>query len=116
VRAYVQATLSGYSPLGTPYGAPPYARGMTSIHAADELYDIGFRSVARSTKTLDDAGVVINVGSHGQLAGLAMHWEMSLLSQGVMSNLHVLRAATLNGANSLGLTGPGVTRAGQLAI
>ncbi|HWM69490.1 MAG TPA: amidohydrolase family protein [Steroidobacteraceae bacterium] len=103
VRTFVQQTLSGYSPLAVPYGAPPYARGMTSIHAADEIYDIGFRSVARSTRKLDDAGVVINAGSHGQLAGLALHWEMWLLVQGGMSNLHVLRAATLNGANSLGV-------------
>ncbi|MBS0419765.1 MAG: amidohydrolase family protein [Proteobacteria bacterium] len=103
VATFVQQTLSGYSPLGTPYGAPPYVRNMTSIHAADEIYDIGFRSVARSIKKLDDAGVVINAGSHGQLAGLALHWEMWLLSQGGMSNLRVLRTATLNGANSLGV-------------
>ena len=103
IRAYVQETISGYSPLGTPPGAPPYARGMTSIHAAEEIYDIGFRSVARATKKLDDAGVIINVGSHGQVAGIAEHWEMWLLSQGGMSNFHVLRAATINGASSLGV-------------
>ncbi len=53
---YVQSMNSGYSPLGTPYSGPPYARGMTTIHAADELWDIGFRAVARSMKKLDDAG------------------------------------------------------------
>jgi Tol biopolymer transport system component len=100
---FVQVVTSGYSPLGTPYGGPPYVRGMTTIHAADEIWDIGFRSVARSIKKLDDAGVVINAGSHGQVAGLAMHWEMWLLSEGGMSNLHVLRTGTLNGAKTLGL-------------
>jgi len=82
-------------PLGPLESAPPYARGMTSIHVADELWDIGFRSVARSVKKLDDAGVLINVGSHGQLAGLALHWEMWLMSQGGMSNQRILQAAHL---------------------
>jgi len=103
IRAYVQETLSGYSPLLTPYGAPPYARAMTTIQAADELWNIGFRSLARSVKKLDDAGVVINVGSHGEIAGLAMHWEMALLSQGGMSNMRILHAATVNTANTLGV-------------
>lgn len=103
VQAYVQESLSGYSPLGTPYGAPPHARAMTSIHAADEIWNIGFRAVSRTVKRLDDAGVVINVGSHGEVPGLAMHWEMALLAEGGMSNLRVLRAATLNTATTLGL-------------
>jgi imidazolonepropionase-like amidohydrolase len=35
--------------------------------------------------------------------GLAMHWEMALLAQGGMSNMRILRAATINGANTLGI-------------
>jgi Tol biopolymer transport system component len=103
VRKYVQETISYYSPLGAISGAPLWVRGMTSINAADEIYDIGFRSMSRSVKKLDDAGVIINVGSHGQVPGLAMHWEMQLMSQGGMSNAHILRAATLNGARTLAL-------------
>ena len=103
VRLYVQETISGYSPLRTPYGAPPHVRGMTTIHVADELWDVGFRAVARATKKLDDAGVTVNVGSHGEVPGLAMHWEMQLLAEGGMSNHRILRAATINGARTLGL-------------
>jgi Tol biopolymer transport system component/dihydroorotase-like cyclic amidohydrolase len=103
VRAFVQEVLSGYSPLHTPYGAPPHARAMTTIQVAEELWDIGFRAVARSTKKLDDAGVTINVGSHGEVPGLAMHWEMALLAEGGMSPMRVLRAATMNGAKTLGV-------------
>ncbi|WP_427885503.1 amidohydrolase family protein [Kribbella sp. GL6] len=103
VRTFVQACLSGYSPLGTPYGAPPHSRAMTTIHVADELYDIGVLAVSRSVKKLDDAGVRVNAGSHGQIPGLAMHWEMALLAEGGMSPLRVLRAATLNTAESLGV-------------
>jgi Tol biopolymer transport system component len=103
VRTFVQVTTSGYSPLSTPHYAPPYVRAMTSINVADELWDIGFRSVSRSVKKLDDAGVIVNAGSHGHVIGLALHWEMWLLAQGGMSNMNVLRSATLNGARTLGL-------------
>lgn len=115
-RRFVQLTTSGYSPLGAPYGAPPHVRGMTTIHAADELYEIGFRAAARSMKALDDAGVVINAGSHGQVTGLALHWEMWLLAEGGMSNHRILRTATINGARTLGLDGQiGTVAPGKLA-
>ncbi len=103
INSFVPQVNSGYSPVGLQYSAPLYARGMTTLHAADELWDIGFRAVARSTKKLDDAGVLVNVGSHGQVQGLAMHWEMELFAEGGMSNARVLRAATLNGAKTLAL-------------
>jgi Tol biopolymer transport system component len=103
VRKFIQVVTSGYSPVSTPHYAPPHVRGMTSINVADELWDVGFRSVSRSVKKLDDAGVIVNAGSHGHVIGLALHWEMWLLSQGGMSNMSVLRSATLNGARTHGL-------------
>jgi len=103
IRTFVQEVSSGYSPLGTPYGAPPYVRGITTIQAADEIYDIGFRAVARSTKKLDDAGVVINAGSHGEVPGLSQHWEMQLLTEGGMGNARALRTGTINVAQTLGI-------------
>ena len=48
-------------------------------------------------------GCVVNAGSHGQIHGLDQHWEMWLMAQGGMSNLHVLRTSTLNGARTLAL-------------
>jgi Tol biopolymer transport system component len=102
IKAFAQEATSSYSALEVPGGAPVHSRNMTSIHVADELWDIGFGSVSRSIKKLDDAGVRINVGSHGEIAGLALHWEMQLLAQGGMSNHRILRAATLNGATTLG--------------
>jgi Tol biopolymer transport system component len=116
VKTYIPEVLSGYSPLATPYGAPSHSRAMTTIQAADEIYDIGFRAVSRAVKKLDDAGVVINAGSHGEQPGLAMHWEMALLAQGGMSNLRVLRAATINAANTLGIDAQvGSLEVGKLA-
>lgn len=69
----------------------------------DEEYDNGHLLVSRSCKKLAENGVKINMGAHGQLQGLGAHWEMWMLQQGGMSNHDVLRAATLTGAESLGL-------------
>ena len=48
-------------------------------------------------------GGMAGVGSHGQLQGLGYHWEMWMLGSGGMSNHDVLRAATIFGANGIGL-------------
>lgn len=103
IQAYVQETTSAYSAIPTPYSAPVHVRNMTTMKAAPELWDVGFRSVSRSTKKLDDAGVIINSGSHGQVFGLAMHWEMWSMAAGGMVPHRVLRTATINGAKTLGL-------------
>ncbi|MFC4314103.1 amidohydrolase family protein [Steroidobacter flavus] len=103
VRAFVQEVSSSYSPVLAPSAAPAHVRNMTGVNVADELWDVGFRAVSRSVKKLDDAGVVINAGSHGQVPGLSLHWEMWLLAQGGMSNHRILRTATINGAKTLAL-------------
>jgi hypothetical protein len=103
VNTFIPEVNNAYNPIAGPSGAPLHVRAMQSIHYADELYDIGFRSVSRSIKRLDDAGVTINVGSHGQAPGVAMHWEMQLLAEGGMAPMRILRAATVNGARTYGL-------------
>ena len=59
--------------------------------------------IAKLSKKLSDAGVVVNVGAHGQREGLAVHWEMWMMAQGGMSPLECLRTGTLNGARYLGM-------------
>ncbi|MES2124959.1 MAG: amidohydrolase family protein [Gemmatimonadota bacterium] len=49
------------------------------------------------------AGGRIGVGSHGQLQGLGMHWELWLLQSGGLSTHDALRAATIVGAEAIGL-------------
>jgi|TARA_R100000005_G_scaffold95259_1_gene76077 imidazolonepropionase-like amidohydrolase len=89
---------------------------MHSIHVSDEIYDIGFRSVGRSLTKLAEAGATVNVGSHGQASGIAMHWEMLLFAESGMAPLDILRAATLNGAKTYGLDHQlGSIKAGKLA-
>jgi Tol biopolymer transport system component/imidazolonepropionase-like amidohydrolase len=69
----------------------------------EEEYENGHILVSQSCKKLQDAGVNINLGAHGQLQGLGAHWELWMLEQGGMSNMQALRAATLNGAVYLGM-------------
>jgi len=89
---------------------------MAGLHQAEELWDTDLRSVARALTKVDAAGGVVNTGAHGNLQGLGMHWEMWALAEGDMSNLHVLRAGTLNGARKLGLEKQiGTLEAGKLA-
>ena len=49
------------------------------------------------------AGGKVGVGSHGQLQGLGMHWELWLVQSGGMSEHDALRAATIVGAEAIGL-------------
>ena len=71
--------------------------------APEEEYENGYILVSKSCTKLQQAGVNINLGAHGQLQGLGAHWELWMLAQGGMSNLQALRCATLNGARYLGL-------------
>ena len=81
-----------------------------------EEYDNGHILVSQSLKKLVDQDVHVCVGGHGQLQGLGVHWEMWMLSQGGMSNLEVLRAATLHGAQYIGMgVDLGSLEAGKLA-
>lgn len=59
--------------------------------------------IAESLKALVDRGRLVNAGAHGQLAGLALHWEIWMFEQGGMSPLEALRGATLNPARTLGM-------------
>ncbi|MDZ4348417.1 MAG: amidohydrolase family protein [Xanthomonadaceae bacterium] len=66
-------------------------------------WDYWHIEVAKSAKALRDAGVRIMTGGHGQMQGLALHWEIWMLTQGGFSNWQALRAATIDGARYIGL-------------
>ena len=59
--------------------------------------------VARFAKELRDRGVSVQLGAHGQRAGLAAHWELWMLVQGGFTPWEAIRAGTIDGARYLGL-------------
>lgn len=82
----------------------------------DEEYENGHILTAQSSKLLTDAGVKVNLGAHGQLQGLGAHWELWMFTQGGMTNMEALRAATLNGAEYIGMGDQiGSIKTGKLA-
>ncbi len=72
------------------------ARSMRRPTAPDEHYN--HFNVARVANEMNDLGIKPNIGAHGQREGLAAHWEMWMFAQGGMSNLEVLKTATINPA------------------
>jgi imidazolonepropionase-like amidohydrolase len=66
----------------------------------EELNHIRIATVARE---LNDRGVLVQAGAHGQREALGLHWEIWMMEQGGMTPLNALRTATLNGAQALGM-------------
>jgi imidazolonepropionase-like amidohydrolase/Tol biopolymer transport system component len=69
----------------------------------EEEYTNGHILVSQHLKKLNDVGVKINMGAHGQIQGIGAHWELWMMQQGGMTNLEALKTTTINPAQSLGL-------------
>ncbi len=92
------------------------ARSRHRTMIPDEEYDNGHILVSESCNELQNNGVNINLGSHGQLQGLGAHWELWMFVQGGMSNHQALKAVTINGAKYLGMESEiGSLKKGKLA-
>ena len=62
-----------------------------------------FQKHAKMAKEIIEEGGRIGVGSHGQLQGLGYHWELWSLASGGIKPHDALRAATIFGADAIGL-------------
>jgi imidazolonepropionase-like amidohydrolase len=90
------------------------ARSRRRQMAAED--DYFFVEVSKAGKKLNDRGVIVSSGAHGQIHGLGQHWETWMMQMGGMTNHEALRASTLNGAKALGLDAEiGSLAAGKLA-
>ncbi|MEO6547822.1 MAG: amidohydrolase, partial [Ferruginibacter sp.] len=69
-------------------------RSRYRLMVPEEEYENGHILVSKSVKKLNDAGVKINMGAHGQIQGIGAHWEIWMLQQGGMTNAEALKAAT----------------------
>ena len=65
--------------------------------------DYNHKNVAGHLKAIDDAGGLVTLGAHGQLQGLGVHWELWAMTHGGMQPHAALKAATINGAEYLGM-------------
>jgi Tol biopolymer transport system component len=61
-----------------------------------------FPKLAESAAKIVRAGGRVCIGGHGQIQGLQCHWEMWALATGGLTNMEVLRAATIRGAEAIG--------------
>ena len=62
-----------------------------------------FQDHAVGVKAIVEAGGRVGVGSHGQLQGLGYHWELWAMHSGGLAEHDALRAATILGAEAIGL-------------
>ena len=75
------------------------------------------RDIAAAAAAIARKGGLVTLGAHGQLQGLGAHWELwALASEGAMTPIEALRAATVSGATYLGMEADlGTIEAGKLA-
>jgi Tol biopolymer transport system component/imidazolonepropionase-like amidohydrolase len=75
-----------------------------------------FPAISRGAAEIVRRGGNVALGAHGEQQGLGAHWELWMLQMGGMTPLAALRAATLTGAECLGLQKEiGSLEAGKLA-
>jgi len=97
-----------------------YPEGMLE-RKLERQKDYGFDSVylrefVEQPARIVAAGGRVGMGSHGDIPGIGVHWEMWLHSMGGMKNHDVLRAATLWSAEAIGHSKDvGSIEAGKLA-
>ena len=90
------------------------SRARRGLHIGDG--DWNHIRAAQVARSLQDGGVEVNLGSHGQREGLGAHWELRSFVQGGMTPHQALRVGTLHGARYLGLDGDiGSLEVGKLA-
>lgn len=64
--------------------------------------EYSFPAVAAGEAKIQRAGGLVAVGSHGQLPGVGYHYELQAMAMGGMTPHEILRAATIQSAETIG--------------
>ena len=73
----------------------------TSFNREDQyVYPLHAKQLAKWV----EGGAKTGLGSHGEVQGIGAHWELWMMASGGMKPHAALRAATLDGAHSIGLS------------
>jgi imidazolonepropionase-like amidohydrolase/Tol biopolymer transport system component len=75
------------------------SRRRTMIPAEEE----NMISISQAAKRINDLGVPVSIGAHGQREGLGAHWDIWSFALGGMSPHQALATATINPARAYGL-------------
>ncbi|MEM6342893.1 MAG: amidohydrolase family protein [Bacteroidota bacterium] len=97
-RVWEKDRLLTYTPRGM-----LDARSRRRSILPDEEWNMSHILNSQGCKKLLDEGVSVQLGAHGQLEGLGVHWELWMLHQGGMTEMEALRAATQLGADYIGM-------------
>jgi hypothetical protein len=62
-----------------------------------------FKGHAEQLARIVKAGGRVGLGSHGELQGLGVHWEIWMMQSGGLTPFETLRAATIHGADAIGM-------------
>src|SRR5262249_11982116 len=74
----------------------------TRVRTYRELDEYLFPRVAATVTAVQRAGGLIGIGSHGEMPGLAFHWELQAHTMGGMTAAEALHAGTIGSATDIG--------------
>ncbi len=75
----------------------------SSVPVSESLISTGMGVALADYADLLNRGARVTIGGHGDAWGLDFHWELELLAMGGATPINLLQAATMNGAEKLGL-------------
>ena len=76
---------------------------LSTAPLAESLVSSGMGVALADYADLLNRGAKVTIGGHGEAPGLDFHWELELLAMGGATPMNLLQAATMNGAEKLGL-------------
>lgn len=93
-----------------PLGDEKFLRTRPYLIAADSVLKrtwadpatLIYPRIGADVARIQRAGGIVGMGSHGEIPGLGLHWELEAHVQGGMLPLEALRAATIGSATAIG--------------